>query len=102
MMYGFLDVIIPNNDNMFAKSSHNVNLLFPKYFRILELLESNNKVASEDNVYSIPTNFSETIPERNVEFTYAESAMCRVNKNDKIYILLIFVNFIFLFLLIHN
>jgi hypothetical protein len=59
---------------------------------MLELFESNNNVAREDTVYSIPTYFRGITLDKNVEFTYAESAMCKVKRKDNTYILLIFVN----------
>jgi hypothetical protein len=86
-----VDVIIPTRESMFAINNHKVSLLFPKNFRILALLESNNNVAIEESVKSIPTYFSEIILDRKVEFTYADSAMCKVKRKDKTYIRLIFV-----------
>lgn len=61
---------------------------------MLELFESNNNVAREDTVYSIPTYFRGITPDKNVEFTYADNDMCKVKRNDKIYTRLIFVGFI--------
>jgi hypothetical protein len=54
---------------MLAKNKHNVNFLFPKYFRMFELLESNIKVVSDDIVYNIPTYFKGMMLDKKVEFT---------------------------------
>jgi hypothetical protein len=72
------------------------SLRLPKFFKKLVFRANNRSVITEAVVYNSPTYFSEIICVRNVEFTYAESAMCKVNKNDKMYILCIFENSIFL------
>jgi hypothetical protein len=76
---------------MFTISNHNVNLLFPKDFKILALFESSNNVAREERVKRIPTYFSDIIFDKKVEFTYADRAICKVKRKDKTYIRFIFV-----------
>ena len=74
---------------MLARSSHNVSFLFPKNFKTFVLFESSNKVVNEDIVYNIPTYFSEIMLDKEVEFTYADNAICKEKRNDRTYILLI-------------
>jgi hypothetical protein len=95
IMYGLVEVIIPTKEDILIKSKMRVNFLLPKNFRILALFESSINVAIEARVYRIPTYFSDIISVRNVELTYADNAICKVKRNDKTYILLIVVIFIF-------
>jgi hypothetical protein len=69
--------------------------LLPKNFKIFALFESNNKVTIDAIVYINPTYFSEMMSDKNVEFTYADRAICRVKRKDSTYIRLIFFIFIF-------
>ena len=91
--YGFLEVIIPTKDSILTKSDHKIKLRFPKCFKMLAVFESSNKVTNEAMAKRMPTYFSEIIRIKKVEFTYAESAICKEKRNESTYILLIFVNF---------
>jgi len=80
---------------MFTNSNINVSFLLPKYFNIFALLESNIRVTIEDAVYNIPTNLTSNISDKNVEFIYADNAICNEKRKDKTYIRLIFFEYIF-------
>jgi hypothetical protein len=69
----------------------------PKYFKIIELLESRKSVTKEAKAKINPTYFSEIILDRNVEPMYAGIATCKEKRNETIYILFIFE----IFILIH-
>jgi len=96
-IYGFLDVISPTREIILNNRKIRVSFLFPKFFNMCTLLERRISVATDDRVYNNPTYFSEIIPDRKVEFTYEERAMCSVKRNDKRYILFIFFGSIFIF-----
>ena len=67
-----------------------MNLRFPKCFKIFTLLDKNTNVTNEAIAKSIPTYFSEIILIKKVEFMYADRAICNVNRNERIYIRVIF------------
>jgi hypothetical protein len=83
-------VISSASEAKFISRSQSISFLLPKYFNILGLCESKIRVTSAAKVYSTPTYFSEINLVKNVEFTYADSDICSVNRNDRIYILFIF------------
>lgn len=87
----------PTREIILKTRNPKVSLLFPKFFNILELLSRSSNAKREDSVNNIPTYFSDTIFERNIELTYADIAMCKVKMKDKKYIRFIFF-FIFYFL----
>lgn len=73
-----------------------VNFRLPKSFKILELFIKRIKVKKEARVYKTPTYFSLMNRVKKTELIYAEIEICKAKINDKIYILLIFIVFIYI------
>jgi len=74
-----------------------INLLFPKFFSILELFVRRIRVNKEASVYKIPTKSSFIILVKNTELIYADIEICKAKINDKAYILFI-LEILFIFL----
>lgn len=83
---GFVVLIKVASEAMFTSKNMAVNFLLPKYFNITDVLDNSNKVNKEAIVYIRPTYFTPTLCAINVEFVYAEIAMCSVKINASIYI----------------
>lgn len=83
-------MISPTKASIFITKETRTNLRFPNFFSTLALNDKKIRVKIEAMVKSKPTMFSEKKAVRKVEFTKADRAICRLNKKDRIYIVLIF------------